>query len=69
MRLVDGRVLPPMSQKEARLVLAAFAKAKGVEPRIVQDERERARMQAQDRSGHQWKVGDEYISIEDVRRA
>lgn len=59
----------PMSRKEARLVLAAFAKAKGVEPRIVQDEAERQRMQALDRSGFTWNIGDEYIALEDVRRA
>lgn len=59
----------PMSHKEARTLLAIFAKAKGVEPRIVQDETERQRMQAKDKSGHVWKIGDEYIAVEDVKRA
>lgn len=59
----------PMTHKEARTLLALFAKAKGVETRIVQDEAERERMQAKDKSGHTWKIGDEYIAVEDVIRA
>lgn len=59
----------PMSAREARVLLALYAKVYDVQPRIVQDELERARMQAKDKSGHQWKVGDEYIAIEDVRKA
>lgn len=59
----------PMTHKEARTLLAVFAKAKGVEPRVVQDELERQRMQAKDKSGHVWKIGDEYIAVEDVKKA
>lgn len=59
----------PMTHKEARTLLALFAKAKGVEPRVVQDEAERQRMQYKDKSGYQWKIGDEYIAYEDVIRA
>lgn len=58
-----------MSPKQARLTLAFIAKAKGVQPRTVDSEAERQRLQALDKSGHQWKLGDEYISLEDVRRA
>lgn len=58
-----------MTHKEARTLLALFAKAKGVEPRVVQDEAERQRMQYKDKSGYQWKIGDEYIAYEDVIRA
>lgn len=60
---------PPMTHKEARTLLAVFAKAKGVAPRIIQDEAERQRMQSKDKSGHVWKIGDEYIAYEDVVKA
>lgn len=69
MNKMQAPIRAPMTHKEARTLLAIFAKAKGVEPRIVQDETERARMQAKDKSGYQWKIGDEYISVEDVKRA
>lgn len=59
----------PMTHKEARTLLAVFAKLRGVEPRRVQDETERRRMQAKDKSGHVWKIGDEYIAYEDVVKA
>lgn len=60
---------PPMTHKEARKLLALFAQAKGVEPRVIQDDAERLRMQAKDKSGHVWKIGDEYIAFEDVVKA
>lgn len=59
----------PMTHKEARTLLALFAKVRGVEPRRVQDEAERQRMQAKDKSGRVWKIGDEYIAVEDVLKA
>lgn len=69
MNKMQAPIRAPMTHKEARTLLAIFAKAKGVEPRIVQDELERQRMQAKDKSGHVWKIGDEYIAYEDVVRA
>lgn len=60
---------PPMTHKEARTLLTLFALQRGVKPRVIQDDAERERMQAKDKSGHVWKVGDEYISVEDVRKA
>lgn len=64
-----AQVYSPMSRREARTLLALFAKVHDVQPRIVQDETERARMQGLDKSGHQWKIGDEYIAVDDVRKA
>lgn len=59
----------PMSAREARLLLALWAKMYGVPPRVVQNEFERARMQKMDKSGHVWTVGEEYIAVEDVKQA
>lgn len=60
---------PPMTHKEARTLLALMALQRGVKPRVIQDDAERQRMQAKDKSGHVWKIGDEYIAVEDVRKA
>lgn len=59
----------PMTHKEARRLLALFAKIRGVEPRRVETEAERLKMQHKDKSGHKWKIGDEYIAYEDVVKA
>lgn len=69
MNRMQAPIRAPMSHKEARQLLAVFAKLRGVEPRRVQDETERQRMQAKDKSGHVWKIGDEYLSYEDVVKA
>jgi hypothetical protein len=69
MGAMTGPIRAPMTHKEARQLLALFAKLRGVEPRRVQDDLERERMQAKDKSGHVWKIGDEYIAVEDVIRA
>lgn len=58
-----------MSPKHARLTLALLAKIKGVQPRTVDTEAERQKMQALEKGDHVWKIGDEYISLEDVKRA
>jgi hypothetical protein len=67
--LMATPIRAPMTHKEARKLLAVFAKLRGVQPRIVQDEAERRKMQAKDKSGHVWEIGDEYIAVEDVLRA
>lgn len=60
-------IRPLMTPSEARRVLALFAKAKGVEPRIIQDEAERRKVQRA--NGIPVNIGDEYISLEDVKLA
>lgn len=59
----------PMTHKEARRLLAFFAKLRNVQPRVIESEVERDRMQHKDKSGHKWKIGDEYIAVEDVLKA
>lgn len=56
-----------MTPQEARQALALIAKAKGVEPRRVETEAERRKLQRD--STVPVNIGDEYISLEDVRRA
>jgi len=52
--------------KAARLFLALAAIERNVEPRRVKTEEERARLQANDKSGHLWQIGEEYYSVADL---
>ena len=52
--------------KMARLTMMLAALERGVETRVVRTEDERARLQAADRSGHQWRIGEEYVAVADV---
>lgn len=52
--------------KMARLTMMLAALERSVETRVVKTEEERARLQAADRSGHQWRIGEEYVAVADV---
>jgi len=60
--LPDG----PLSPKEARGIATVIAAQKGLKIRYVQDEVERARLQAAERHGHIWRIGEQYYAVADL---
>lgn len=61
--LADG----PMQPREARGLAVVIGAQKGVKVRHVQDEEERARLQASERNGHVWRIGEPYYAMADIR--
>lgn len=56
-----------MSAREARGLAVVIGAQKGVPVRYVQDDLERARLQAADKTGHVWRVGEAYYAMAEIR--
>jgi hypothetical protein len=60
--LPDG----PLNAKEARGIATVIAAQKGLKIRYVQDEAECARLQAAEKHGHIWRIGEQYYAVADL---
>lgn len=58
-----------LDAKEARGLAVVIGAQTNAPVRYVQDEAERKRLQAAERSGHVWRIGEQYYAMSDLRKA
>lgn len=65
----DIRVSNKLTAQEARGLAVVIGAQTNAPVRYVQDEAERQRLQAAERHGHIWKLGEQYYAMSDLRKA